>query len=90
MDKTIEIYIESAGGTIDCMLEPQRSDTDFFYSTTILYPEMANGYGRSEIFYADIRPSVDGNRYEFDNTEELHPKILKLEREISDAILAAI
>ena len=89
MDKTIEISIRSADGEIDCMLEPHRPDDGaLFYSATILYPEMVNGYGRSEIFFHDMHPVASGRGYAFDANEDIHPKVRKLEKEISDGILA--
>ncbi len=50
MNEPIELVIESPDGIIDCRLEPQWINDELSYSVTILYPQMVNGYNRSEIY----------------------------------------
>ncbi len=89
MDITIELSLESPDGIIDCRLEPQRNDGTLFYNATILYPHIVNGYSRSEIYCHDIRFEPETGSYHFETGEDgIHPKIRKLEAQISDAIIS--
>ena len=88
MNETLEIAIDSVDGTIDCQLEPKRNDAGIFYAATILYPNIVNGFSRSEVYCHNmIRDAKTGN-YTFDDNEDIHPKIKRLEAQISEAILA--
>lgn len=88
MDEVVEISLDSPDGIIDCRLEPQREDGVLSYSATILYPNVINGYSRSEIFCYNMVKR--GSEYFFDNNEDgVHPKIQELEKQISDAITNA-
>lgn len=89
MNEDIELAIESPDGTIDCRLEPIRDEDtrQLHYSATILYPDMVSGFFRSEIYIHNLVPS--GNGYVFDETEEIHPKIKKLETQLAAAIRKA-
>ena len=88
MDEVIEISLESADGIIDCRLEPQRENGVPSYSVTILYPNVINGYSRSEIFCYNMRKQ--GNVYVFDSNDDgIHPKIQRLEAQLSDGIANA-
>ena len=88
MKETIELCVETADGTIDCMLDLKKSGETFFYCATILYPEMVNGYGRSEIFCYDLYPNSSGNGFSFANDTDIDPKIRELEGQLSQAIMA--
>ncbi len=84
----IEISLDSPDGVIDCKLELQNTDEALFYSVTILYPNVVNGYSRSEIFCYNMRQQ--GNAYVFDMNEDgVHPKVQKLEAQLSHAIMNA-
>ena len=88
MDEIIELTIESPEGIIDCRLEPQRNDTELFYAATILYPNMVNGFSRSEIYCHKMRRGTKTRDYYFETGEEpIHPKIKKLEPQLSKAIV---
>jgi hypothetical protein len=63
-------------------------DDKEYYTATILYPNTVNGFSRSEIFVYNLRQDQDGNSYSFQYGDEgIHPKIMKLEQDISDALL---
>lgn len=84
MDRVIETSIATKDGIADCRIELQENDT---YHITILYPNLVNGFSRSEIFCYDMRKKDDAEGYEFIYEEEgIHPKILKMEAEISAEI----
>lgn len=87
--EVIELTLESPAGVIDCRLEPQRNENGLYYAATILYPNMVNGYNRSEIYCHDLHRDAAGN-YRFDEPGELHPKIMRLEEELSAAIRNAL
>jgi hypothetical protein len=88
VDEEIEISLDSPDGVIDCRLEPQKADGALSYSVTILYPNVVNGYSRSEIFCYILRQQ--GHAYVFDMNEDgVHPKIQKLEAQLSHAIMNA-
>lgn len=85
MNDTIELAIESPDGIIDCQLEPQRDEDEVFYAATILYPHMVNGYSRSEIYCHNLKRNRKTGQYHFDS-EDIHPKVKRLEAELSAAI----
>jgi len=87
MDEDIELAIDAPAGIIDCRLEPQRSDAGLYYAATILYPNMVNGYNRSEIYCHNMHPAAGG--YRFEESGDIHPKIKLLEAQLSAAILKA-
>ncbi len=90
MNKDIELAIESIDGIIDCRLEPlENEDGQLYYSATILYPDMMSGFFRSEIFCCDVVKERNGSGFVFAAPDDMHPKILKLETELSNAIVAA-
>ena len=87
MDEIIEMTFDSADGIIDCRLDPLRNENELFYSATILYPNTVNGFSRSEIYCHNLRRSTKNGGYIFEKGEEaIHPKIKKLETQISDVI----
>ena len=86
MDEILELTLDTDDGIADCRLEPQRNDTELFYSATILYPHVVNGYSRSEIFCHDLRRTGYSDEYLFEHGTDIHPKIKKLETQLSDAI----
>ncbi len=86
MEEAIELTFESPDGIIDCRLEPVRDEDGLHYSATILYPNMVNGYNRSDIYCHDVRRNRQGV-YAFDSMDEnIHPKIRKLEAQIAEAV----
>ena len=90
MDEVIELTLESAEGIIDCRLEPQRNDTELSYTATILYPNTVDGFSRSEIYCHNMRRGTKMGDYYFESGEDpIHPKIKKLETQISKAIVTA-
>ena len=86
MEEVIELALESPDGIIDCRLEPQTNDGTLTYSATILYPHTVNGFSRSEIYCHTMQLDARSNSYVFDAGEEIHPKISKLETQLSAAI----
>jgi len=91
MDEIIELALESQDGIIDCRLEPHRNETELSYSATILYPQVVNGYNRSEIFCHNLRRGTKMGDYFFEAGEDtLPPKIIKLETQISKAIVNSL
>jgi len=89
MDETLELAIESPEGIIDCMLEPQLNDTELFYNVTILYPNIVDGFSKSEVYCYNMRRESKMGDYYFDEGEvSIHPKIKKLETQISKAIVS--
>lgn len=89
MNEIIELAIESPDGIVDCRLEPQGHDAASSYAVTILYPSTASGYSRSDIFCHILKRDGDAGGYSFDESEDIHPKIKKLEGQLSDAIMDA-
>jgi hypothetical protein len=87
MDEILELTLESPDGIIDCRLEPQRNEDELFYNATILYPNVVNGFSRSEIFCHDLHRDTGTGDYLFEPGEDIHPKIKKLESRISAAIV---
>ena len=88
MEEPIELVIESEGGIIDCRLDPVDED-ERSYSATILYPSVANGFSKSEIYCVNMAYDQKTDTYLFEAETELHPKIKKLEGQLSDAIRRA-
>ncbi|MCD6012998.1 MAG: hypothetical protein K0Q79_2860 [Flavipsychrobacter sp.] len=86
MDEAIELALESADGIIDCRLEPQRNDAGLYYAATILYPNTVNGYNRSEIYCHNMLRTAVGYGFE---EGEIHPKVKRLEGQLSAAIVKA-
>jgi hypothetical protein len=89
MTETIELTLESADGTIDCCIEPYTIDGKLCFSATILYPGGSGRYSRSEIFVHNLLPGK-GNEYFFESPEEIHPKVRKLEQQLSDVLKVAL
>ncbi len=88
MDETIELILEVPEGIIDCRLEPQRNDAELSYSATILYPNMVNGFSKSEIYCHNLRRGTNRGDYFFEAGEDaVLPKIKKLETQLSKAIV---
>jgi hypothetical protein len=86
MEQVLELAIETTDGTADCRAEinPETGSINI----TILYPYMANGFTRSEVYSHDMQ--LENGEYVFSDGEELHPKIKKLEARLSEAIKAAL
>jgi hypothetical protein len=90
MDEVIELIVEAEDGIIDIRLEPQRIEGDLFYTATILYPNIVNGYSRSEIFCYDLIYDTETGNYHLEASDnDIHPKIRKLEQRISHVIRSA-
>ena len=91
MDETIELTLESPDGIVDCRLEPKRNGEELSYSATILYPNIVNGFNRSEIYCHNLRRGTDKGDYFFETGEDtILPKIKILETQISKAIVKHI
>ena len=87
MNEDIELSIESPDGTIDCRLEPELNDDVLTYSATILYPQSAGSYSRSDIYCYNMVQEPESKDYTFAYGDEgIHPKIMKLEKDIAAAI----
>ncbi len=90
MNQVIELAFELEDGVVDCRFDPVEGDNQR-YSATILYPQMVNGYLRSEIFCAEMVYNSSNRLYEFENLDnDIHPKILKLEEKLNEAIRKAV
>ena len=89
MHEPLELIIASPDGIIDCRAEPVTDgDGNQYFSVTILYPQVLDGFSRSEIFCHDMRLQPETKTYHFDaNEADIHPKILKLEKQVSDEII---
>ena len=85
--ETIELALESPDGIIDCRLEPEDNN-GASYAATILYPSTVAGYSRSDIFCHTLKRDAETGSYFFED-EDMHPKIKRLERQLSDAIVKA-
>ncbi len=83
MKELIETNIETTDGTADCRLELLEDGT---YDVTILYPNIVNGFSRPQVFNYIMKASAEGDNYEFAYAEDMHPKIQKLESQISDLV----
>jgi hypothetical protein len=81
MMRTIEISIETNDGVADCMIELD----DDSCTVTILYPNVVNGFSRSEVYTHDLVKDEEG-LYRFSSMEDIHPKIAKLEEQIMESI----
>ena len=91
MDEIIELAFESEEGIIDCRLEPQRNGAELSYGATILYPSIVNGFSRSEIYCHNLRRGTKTGDYFFETGEDpIPPKIIKLETQISKAIVQVL
>ena len=91
MQEPIELSLNSPDGLIDCRIEPEPTDDDQErYSVTILYPNMAAGFGRSEIYCHIMVPDPAASSYQFlDDDIGIHPKVRSLEADIAAAIIAS-
>lgn len=88
MNERIEISIETPDGIADCSLELHQRDEHTFYNVTILYPNIVNGFSRSEVYVHDMYLSDDG-RYQFDPLDEnIHPKIMKMEGRLAEVMVS--
>jgi hypothetical protein len=87
-EELIELTVDSPDGVVDCRLDlvvPEEGEE--YYTATILYPNTINGFSRSEIFVYDLKRDADGDSYSFQYGDEgIHPKIMKLEGQLSEAI----
>lgn len=86
MEEVIELTLDAPEGVIDCRMELQQDGEVLSYSATVLYPTMVNGFSRSEIYCHTLHFNAAQNRFLFSEDEEIHPKIRKLETQISAAI----
>jgi hypothetical protein len=85
MKPVIELVLETKDGIIDCRLEFIEDEARPYYAATLLYPTITNGVNRSEIFCYNM--VKDGNEYYFSTEDnDIHPKIIKLEGDLSEAI----
>jgi hypothetical protein len=85
--ESIEIVIETEDGTVDCNLETDTDQRHSKYQTTVLYPDIVDGYSRSAIYCNVMIKSGNGAGWMFDETEgPVHPKVSKLEQRLSQAI----
>ena len=87
MNEPIELTFESPDGLVDCRLEPKNEEDTILFSATILYPNIVNGYSRSEIYCHDMCYQAETGGYCFDANDDIHPKILKLEKKISEEMI---
>lgn len=86
--ETIEVVIETEDGTVDCCLETESDQRQTRYQTTVLYPDIVDGYSRSAIYCNVMINSGNGAGWMFDESEgPLHPKVRKLETKLSQAIV---
>ena len=91
MDEIIELALTTTYGIVDCRLDPERNDGEFFYTITILYPNMVNGFNRSEIYCHVMRFDTNTGGFVFEaGDDNIHPKIRQLEKQISEAIAKAV
>jgi hypothetical protein len=88
MNETIELALESPDGIIDCRMEPQEDDGSS-YEATILYPNTVGGNTRSDIFCHNLTRDAATGSYVFEDSSDIHPKILRLESQLSAAIVNA-
>lgn len=79
--RTIETSIETPDGVADCMIELEEDRCN----VTILYPNVINGFSRSEVYSHDLIKNENG-KYGFDRTQDIHPKIARLEEQIVGSI----
>ena len=87
MTEPIEITIDSPAGIIDCRLEPIPEADDYSMSITILYPNIINGYSRSEIYCHTMVINPTSGAYIFNpHDEDIHPKIRNLEKTIAEKL----
>lgn len=87
MDEAIELSIDSADGVIDCRIEPVEDEGgEIYFSVTVLYPNMVNGFSRSEIYVYNMHRTGATGTYQFEG-DEIHPKVKKLEGQLSGAIV---
>ena len=89
MEEAIELSIDSPGGLIDCRIEPEVNENGLLiYSVTILYPNMVDGFSRSEIFVHTMVHHPASRTYIFVEDEKgMLPKISVLEKQIAEAIM---
>lgn len=86
MNEPIEISIDTPDGIADCSLELYQTDEATWYNVTILYPNIVNGFSRSEVYVHNMVPLGNGS-YHFDPMDEnIHPKIKKLEDRLAKVI----
>jgi hypothetical protein len=90
MQEPIELSLNSPNGLIDCRIEPEHTDDgQERYSVTILYPNMVNGFSKSEIYCHIMIPDVDTGSYQFlDDEIGIHSKVRSLEADIAAAIIS--
>jgi hypothetical protein len=87
MDSYLELTLESPYGFVDCRIEPKNEEDVNIFSVTLLYPNIVNGFSRSEIYCHDMQFEPETGAYYFEGSEDIHPKIMKLEKKISDEII---
>jgi len=90
MDTIHELTLNSPDGLIDVRLEPTTHGTPYQWTATILYPNIVNGFSRSEIYCHDLSWHPESRAYTFDASDEIHPKILRLETQISDYMVTTL
>jgi len=87
MNSPVEISIETVDGIADCMLDLQEDESGTtFYSVTVLYPNIVNGFSRSEVYCHNMLCDSATGKYVFDRNDEIHPRVKKLEQQLSAAI----
>jgi hypothetical protein len=90
MQEDIELAVETPQGTADCRLE-HKEEGIHAYSATILYPNMVNGYNRSEIYCFTVVYDPKTKTSVFESMEDSIPaKIQQLEPHISAAIIKSL
>jgi|GEM_PF-3031466 len=89
MQPPIELSLDSPSGLIDIRIEPDTDDDrPASYSVTILYPNMASGISRSDIFVHTMLIDPSTLAFHFlDDEKGIHPKVLAIEADISTAIV---
>ena len=89
MQPPIELSLDSPSGLIDIRIDPDtEDDRPASYSVTILYPNMAAGISRSDIFVHTMLVDPSTGAFHFlDDEKGIHPKVRAVEAEISAAIV---
>ncbi len=86
----IELTFESDNGIVDCRVELQDGEDTQYFAATILYPEIINGFSRSEIYCHDLCWDERLRRYFLvDGGDGIASKIQQLEDGISNGIIQA-
>ncbi len=89
MHEPIELAIETADGIVDCRLEPVENNGIIIWSATILYPHNINGRLQSRVYEHNLNLNPQTGLYYFADEASVHPKVLLLGKQLSDAICIA-